>query len=564
MNDIERIHRYEILDKLGEGGFGVVYHAFDTNIKRHVALKLLKLDLVEDKKEREHLKEILYSEARIAGKLSHPNIATIYDISETEDGIPYITMEFVEGYRVSDIISAGPGVPFTKFLKIIHKLAAALHYAHQCGVIHRDLKPSNIMITLDYEPKILDFGFAKWEFQVSSRFAVKGTPAYMAPEQIFKQKISPQTDLFSLGIILWEFVTGLHPFAEKTVDGIIQRIVYDEPGPVAKEILEYLKIREQEWVSYFKKVLHKKPEHRYTNAVEMIRSFEQLLLFSPSIHELTFPASLEVYKDDVITDLESWEDRQEPEDITYPKHEQQPQESPLSHALTPYLPRESKSVFWVLPFIGALFLGILLGLFLSFRKGTELPIKPDDIDVSVWKYFLTTTLPVEQTGKPSPGEGKEEMYRVFIHADPGTEVYLDGQYLGTTPMTIHEFQPGLHRLRLKGGDVRPYETWVFFDERTREYRFRYRREQPLKGMYKGYIYVTSEPEGARLFLNGEEKGTTPLELELRPGRYLLLLTREGYESVERAIEVERGGYALIRFSLNPLSFMDESIREGDE
>ncbi|MGI9055589.1 MAG: serine/threonine protein kinase, partial [Pyrinomonadaceae bacterium] len=201
---------YKIEKPIGAGGMGEVYLAHDDKLNRKVALKILPAEFAADAERIRRFKR----EARMISTLNHPYIVTIYDVGTT-DGINFIATEFVEGETVRDLINRGIDVKQT--LAIISQTCEALHAAHQAGVIHRDIKPENIMLRSDGFVKVLDFGLAKLnvpnEFQQSlSNFTMKGniigTPAYMSPEQITDEKVDHRTDLWSVGVVLYEMLTG--------------------------------------------------------------------------------------------------------------------------------------------------------------------------------------------------------------------------------------------------------------------------------------------------------------------------------------------------------------------
>ncbi len=202
------ILHYKILEKLGEGGMGIVYKAEDTKLKRDVAIKFLPSQIASQNEERERFKV----EAQAAAALNHPNIATIYSIEET-DNEAFIVMEYIDGVELKDKISSGP-VKQNKALEIITKIADGLKTAHNKGIIHRDIKSSNIMVTGDDQVKVMDFGLAKIKGSglVTKVGTTMGTAAYMSPEQVSGEKVDQRTDIWALGIIFYELLTGELPF----------------------------------------------------------------------------------------------------------------------------------------------------------------------------------------------------------------------------------------------------------------------------------------------------------------------------------------------------------------
>ena len=216
-----RLGAYELVGTLGAGGMGEVHRAHDTRLRRDVALKVLPEEVASSPERLARFER----EARIVASLNHPNIVTLHSIEEAA-GIRFLTMELVEGRSLADLIAPG-GLPLGQVLDLIVPLAEALAAAHEKGIVHRDLKPANVMVTHEARVKVLDFGVAKLMTpdartkatgsgdpspQLSMTGEIIGTVSYMAPEQMFGEAVDARTDLFSLGILIFELVTGERPF----------------------------------------------------------------------------------------------------------------------------------------------------------------------------------------------------------------------------------------------------------------------------------------------------------------------------------------------------------------
>jgi serine/threonine protein kinase len=228
---VEQIGRYLIVGELGRGAMGIVYRAQDPAIGRTIAIKSIRLKDLTDDAERERLRERLFREAQSAGILSHPGIVTIYDIAE-ENGMAYIFMEFVNGPPLEKMLLAAQTPDKETLLTIFRQTAAALDYAHKKGIVHRDIKPANIMIHEDGAAKITDFGVAKIvSQQMTVAGTMMGTPSYMSPEQIQGGEITGRTDQFSLGVLVYEVLTGEKPFTAEYLPTLLYRIVREEPEP---------------------------------------------------------------------------------------------------------------------------------------------------------------------------------------------------------------------------------------------------------------------------------------------------------------------------------------------
>ena len=274
----QTLSHYKILDKLGEGGMGEVYLAEDTNLKRQVALKVLPADLASSQERLERFRR----EARAVAALNHPNIVTIYSVEEA-DGIHFLTMEHVEGQSLDHLIAPG-GLQLDRFLEIAVSLAQAMAAAHAKGITHRDLKPANVMVTEEGQVKVLDFGLAK--IQASADFAptqlptegltgegvVMGTAWYMSPEQAEGKPLDHRTDIFSLGVVLYELATGERPFKGDSPAAVMGSILRDRPTPVF-ELRPDLPRHLDRIVSA---CLEKQPDDRFQSSRDVYNGLRQL------------------------------------------------------------------------------------------------------------------------------------------------------------------------------------------------------------------------------------------------------------------------------------------------
>ena len=260
----ETILHYKIIKKLGEGGMGVVYLAEDTKLKRYVAIKFLPHQISANEEERKRF-EI---EAQAAAALNHPNIATIYAIEDSDNQI-FIVMEYIDGIELKDKIKDGP-IPLKKQINIAFQIAEGLEAAHKKGIIHRDIKSSNIMITDDGKVKIMDFGLAKTNKgeQLTKIGTTIGTVAYMSPEQAKGEKVDKRTDIWSLGVLLYEMVTRHLPFKGDYDQAIIYSILNEKPEPIPQTNLKLQQI--------ITKSLSKNPDERYQSACEIAEKLSRI------------------------------------------------------------------------------------------------------------------------------------------------------------------------------------------------------------------------------------------------------------------------------------------------
>jgi tRNA A-37 threonylcarbamoyl transferase component Bud32 len=256
--------RYRVLKELGRGAMGLVYLGKDPTIQRFVAIKTMRLDHIDQDDKLQEIKTRFFREAESTGRLSHPNIVTIYDAGEEND-LGYIAMELIEGTPLSQSARKPNLMPVNEVLLTIATVADALDYAHQQGVIHRDIKPANIMLTKDRVVKIMDFGIAKMASSSKTQTnIVMGTPTYMSPEQIAGKKVDGRSDIFSLGIVLFELLTGQLPFTADNLSAVLFSITH-HPHPPIQTVRPDLPPMVQEIVD---RALQKELPHRYRRADE--------------------------------------------------------------------------------------------------------------------------------------------------------------------------------------------------------------------------------------------------------------------------------------------------------
>src|SRR5881296_3678705 len=255
-----RVGRFELHELIGEGAMGAVWRAYDSVIRRFVALKLLsRAGRSVDARDR------FLREARAAGALQHPNIVTIYDLGESE-GQLFIAMELVDGRDLSSLIAFNEPLALERKLDIVIEVLQGLAYAHERGVIHRDVKPSNVRIASDGSVKIMDFGIARLQSaDVTGSGAIVGTPTYMAPEQITNGAITPATDLFAVGCLLYELLSFRKPFEGETVHGVLYQVLTTDPKPLRTTGAVIPAALER----VASKAMNKVPEERYETARQM-------------------------------------------------------------------------------------------------------------------------------------------------------------------------------------------------------------------------------------------------------------------------------------------------------
>ncbi|MEM1262238.1 MAG: serine/threonine-protein kinase [Pseudomonadota bacterium] len=273
-----KIGKYVIINKVGHGSTGNVYLSHDPYYRRDVAIKVYDIDHDTDDAERARVaRKMFFNEAHMVGMLQHPNILPIYDAGE-ENGKYYVVTEYIQGARtLAGYCKPDNLLRIDDVVEIIYKCAKALHYAHGRGVIHRDIKPSNIMLTPENDVRIIDFGIAiVTDSDISQIRGIAGSPSYMSPEQVQAEDLTNRSDIYSLGAVMYELLTGFRPFRAGNLSKLLHQIVYATPQPIHRfreEVTDQLE-------SIVAIALQKEPGKRYSNglalAAELTRVYKDL------------------------------------------------------------------------------------------------------------------------------------------------------------------------------------------------------------------------------------------------------------------------------------------------
>ena len=269
----KRIGKYLIINEVGQGSTGRVFLSHDPYYGRDVAIKLYNIEGEEEAQKARVTRKMFFNEAQMMGRLQHPNILPIYDAGE-ENGSYYVVTEHVQGARTLAAYCRPDNLlRIDDVVEIMFKCAKGLHYAHTRGVIHRDVKPSNIMLTLDNDVRVIDFGIALIKDSDVSRIeGIAGSPSYMSPEQVQSAEITPRSDIYSLGAVMYELLTGYRPFRANSLSKLLHQIVYATPPPI-HTLREGIPEEIEEVVM---NALRKEPEKRFTNAVEFAGALTRL------------------------------------------------------------------------------------------------------------------------------------------------------------------------------------------------------------------------------------------------------------------------------------------------
>jgi eukaryotic-like serine/threonine-protein kinase len=304
---MKKIGKYEVLRELGTGATSAVYEALDPFVNRHVAIKVVFPEALGDKQHGKRYRKLFVTEASLAGKLSHPHIVSIYD-AVADDEASYIVMEYVSGTTLEQYSRPERLLPISKVIEIIFKCTKALDYAAKHGVIHRDIKPANIMLSGENDIKITDFGAALTSATETTQISGIGSPAYMSPEQVREQTLTHQTDIFSLGVVLYQMLTGKLPFQANNNYSMIYQIINAEatpPSSVRPEVPPQLD-------AVIRRALHKNTAERYQTWEEL--SHDLVAVFGnlqkpekniPDSEKFNVLRKLAFFKN--FTDVELWE-----------------------------------------------------------------------------------------------------------------------------------------------------------------------------------------------------------------------------------------------------------------
>ena len=275
---LQKLGRYEIIEELGRGAMGVIYRAKDPAIGRLVAIKTIRLGDFTDPSHFEELHGRLRREAQSAGALSHPNIITIFDVGE-EQGLAYFAMELVEGRNLERVIETNQQLDYATIVHIARQAADALGFAHQHGIVHRDIKPANIMLTQEGRVKVADFGIAKvGSTKLTQPGTLLGSPSYMAPEHFLGQSLDGRSDIFALGIVLYELITGQPPFTAESLGALSYKIVHEDVVPP----IELKPDLDPQLNEVIVKALARDPAQRFQSAEELCAALDAVSIGQPA------------------------------------------------------------------------------------------------------------------------------------------------------------------------------------------------------------------------------------------------------------------------------------------
>ena len=515
----QKIDRYEIIAPIGYGAMGAVYKAFDPIIKRPVAVKTIRLDVPPASPDYRAFLERFTIEARTAGRLSHPNIVTLYDVGHTEEKIPWLAMEYVDGETVAELLQ-GEKLKPEVVISLVSQIASALDYAHGEGVVHRDIKPSNVIVYAGEKVKVTDFGIAKlMDADATHSGLMMGTPSYMSPEQAMGEDLDGSTDIFSLGVVAFEMLSGQQPFPGNNVTSILYKLVHSDP--IHPDNLEVLGLLPDKWHEVFSRVLAKAPSERYPTAAAFVQNLELC--------------------------LGSWFGALEGETVIL----REPLLTPAEVAGATIA--DSDETVVVPPPIPP-------PRGVAAHETDETVRSPGGMD-----SFETVTAPIPAAFAASPRESDSELDETIAAPAPDIERTLysgpgvEPEPPGAADETVIDPQPNRPAMTVtirKPGGLKPIlvplAAGVLLLAGLVAFLVSRPSGEPPAGPVEtaeqappvpqaGSLRVATRPDGARVLINGEERGSTPLLLEALPlGSYQVRIERKGFESedLEAALTAE--------------------------
>jgi hypothetical protein len=513
----KKIGKYEIVEKIGVGGFGVVYKAWDPYIQRWVALKTCSTG-------EEEVTKRFFREAQLAGALQHPNITLIYDFG-IEGSTPYFVQEFLSGEDLDELLRR-EGMSIRGIVGIVLQVCSGLDFAHARGIVHRDIKPANIRILEDGTVKIMDFGIAKLlesDSQLTQTGVALGTAGYLSPEQLSGQPLDARTDIFSVGVMLYEMVSGARPFAGPNLSNVIFQILNQQPvfprqrNAQCPELLERVILR----------CLAKDPADRYPNVRELARDLKQVLANLPATGRgLTSTGAVR----EELTRISAGPER----DLTAAT---ELAARPLRHLDTGMTtPAKKRVAAWLVPTSAGLVLVGAAAWWLLLAPHGLLPgagmLRPVPTPTPTPAPTPTPTPVPTATPVPTP-----EPVAVELFVDPPSLIELDGRALGRVQSVSVDLAPGPHRIRQSIEGYRSTEHEVQVTPETK----RLTLTLPPFGVLSVLQDLGVPAAGAKVYLDGDEVGKLPvMEQKVPAGAHVLKVVWPDGTSFEKSIDVTAG------------------------
>jgi eukaryotic-like serine/threonine-protein kinase len=598
----QKFGRYLIVREIGHGAMGVVYEALDPTIGRKIALKAIRFDGIGTTADEAARR--FKNEARAAGGLNHPNIVTVYDAGE-DSGLLYLAMEFIEGSTLEALIREQRTIATAQTIDIIRQVCAGLDFAHAKGIIHRDVKPGNIMLASNGLAKITDFGIARAGEAMTITGQVVGTPNYMSPEQVLGKPLDGRSDLFSVGVILYEMVTGERPFEGQSITTIMYKIVHETPIPPRK-----LDSTIHPGLSaVIEKALSKSADDRFPNGEALVRALQDYKTASLSnVNTLgqptgDFPGLVDANA--------TYDARPQPgQSIPYPPV---PSGSPAQQSRSTYVPppppaqgpqprhRWDLSPKWRRR-VWILFVLAAISIYSRVKHDSS---KSQNDEKDNGTPAATVAAPPAPTPpssnsetQPGPQQSSPSLVKhenasansatavMKLNSNPpAAEVDLDGKPTGKRTPTELQIGRGRHRVTIRmpgfqtssvtvkvaGGEEFEYSPDLTvampnvpkinmpdlskLQELSRDQALQGQFWQKWAGRRVGpgpKLVINSKPPGASIFIDGKDSGqTSPAVIPLKPGKHHVKLELDGFDAAETDVTVPQNKAAILNPILKP-------------
>lgn len=553
MDRPRKIGKYEILEQIGIGGFGVIYKGWDPFIKRTVAIKMCSTPDTE-------VRQRFYQEAQFVGNLVHPNITLVFDFG-LEDDVPYIVQEYLTGYDLDQLLKNGTLRDIRAIVAILVQVCQGLEFAHSRGIVHRDIKPSNIRLLEDGTVKLMDFGIAKsleGGTKLTQTGIALGTAGYLAPEQIQGQAVDARTDVFSLGVVAYEMVTGDRPFAGANLSNILYMVLNQDPPPPSQ-------LREDvppELDAIIRRCLAKNPDNRFQSAARLAEALKRVPGAIPPEEEgrreattAILRAVIEGMDSDPGAGAEDPDTRQMPDSSELEETSAgtpSPSATSISHAPIPEEEEERSShavaVIFVLLLLALVGGGAFLYLSPAAQRAvfgpagapwipTPTPTPTPTPEPTATPTPTPTAGPTE-TPTPSPTPTPLQPIPVTVFVDPPAKLSVDGKPIADGALSQRatvSIVPGTHTFT---ASVPGYLTRSFTRTITPGDPA-VRLTLPPWGLLTVDVDRDSAPPGGVLYLDGERKGPVPvLGMKVPAGRHHVVVRWETRFPFEKDVEVQ--------------------------
>ena len=577
----KKLGRYNIIAELGSGAMGTVYKGIDPKIGRTVALKVLHFKSIKEGPDSLQARERFMIEAKATGQLSHPNILTIFDVGEEKDHA-FIAMEYLEGGTLEDIIQEGRFKDYDEIFDITGQIAKGLTHAHSRNIIHRDVKPANIMMAEGNVPKIADFGLARFtDSNLTTTGTVLGTPNYMSPEQIRGRKIDGRSDLFALGIILYEMLTGEKPFAGDSITSVIYRVVNEEPIPpksLNMDLPDYMD-------AFVAKALAKNPDKRFQDGIKFTEGLRGKTSGVYSADDLS-PGQSGGNGDAGKTQAVKPTADSNKSTVAATTSAIANISSKIAESITTSIDEVKERTGLPTPVIVGAALLVAMFFFSIFystmkpdksvetkiaakppseiaEQAKSAPVPQAKTDSAAESGSVKLSAPQQAAPQQAAPQGAaplgatplvaavekkkaaQKTALLSIRSKPtGAEVYIDGKLLGKTPYLQKEHELGKSKIRvaLKGYKV---DRFTLDLKKDRELTVKLKKPKPV--LKTALLSIKSEPTGANVYIDGKLVGKTPhLKGKYRKKEMSVKVTKKGYKDDEFKINHKKNRELMVK------------------